>query len=154
MDNELRIIGYEKKEVCKQNNKDILINIFGIYLFLSIMTILVFYTVKCNMILIAIALIIVLIFCVILALCEIKYNKNKKNNYLYVYFKDKFALSDYYNSNNYFDECINCILENNIKPIKNNDNDNDYYFTNFKIYDDERMNIYNKLKNQYETINF
>ena len=47
---------------------------------------------------------------------------------------------------------INCILENNIKPIKNNDND--YYFTDFKIYDDERMNIYNKLKNQYETINF
>ena len=30
MDNELGIIGYEKKEVCKQNNKDILINIFGI----------------------------------------------------------------------------------------------------------------------------
>ena len=152
MYNELGIIGYEKKEVCKQNNKDILINIFSIYSFLSIMAILVFYTIKFNMILIAIALIIVLIFCVILALCEIKYNKNEKNNYLYVYFKDKFALSDYYNSNNYFDECINCILENNIEPIKNNDND--YYFTDFKIYDDERMNIYNKLKNQYETINF
>lgn len=152
MDNEFGIIGYEKKEVCKQNNKDILINIFSIYSFLSIMAILVFYTIKFNMILIAIALIIVLIFCVIFTLIEIKNNKNEKNNYLYVYFKDKFALSDYYNSNNYFDECINCILENNIKPIKNNDND--YYFTDFKIYDDERMNIYNKLKNKYETINF
>lgn len=149
MDNELGIIGYEKKEICKQNNNSILMNIFGIYSFLSIMTILVFYTIKFNMILIAIALIIVLIFCVILALCEIKYNENEKNNYLYVYFKDKFALSDYYNSNNYFDECI---LENNIKPIKNNNND--YYFTDFKIYDDERMNLYNKLKNRYEFINF
>lgn len=152
MDNELGIIGYEKKEICKQNNNSILMNIFGIYSFLSIMTILVFYTIKFNIILIAISLIIVLIFCVIFTLIEIKNNKNEKNNYLYVYFKDKFALSDYYNSNNYFDECINCILENNIKPIKNNDND--YYFTNFKIYDDERMNIYNKLKNQYEIINF
>ena len=69
MDNELGIIGYEKKEICKQNNNSILMNMFEIYLFLSIMIILVFYNIKLNMILIAIALIIVLIFCVILALC-------------------------------------------------------------------------------------
>ena len=65
---------------------------------------------------------------------------------------NELGIIGYKKINNYFDECINCILENNIEPIKNNDND--YYFTDFKIYDDERMNIYNKLKNQYETINF
>lgn len=86
MDNEFGIIGYEKK-ICKQNNNRILMNIFGIYSFLSIMTILVFYTIKFNMILIAIALIIVLIFCVILALCEIKNNKNEKKQLLICIFQ-------------------------------------------------------------------
>ena len=90
MDNEFGIVGYEKKEICKQNNNSILMNIFSMYSFLSIMTILVFYTIKFNMILIAIALIIVLIFCVILALCEIKYNKNEKNQtIIYLFRKSK-----------------------------------------------------------------
>lgn len=150
MDNELGIIGYEKKEVCKQNNKDILINIFGIYLFISIMTILVFYTVKCNMILIAIALIIVLIFCVILALCEIKYNKNEKIKLLYIYFENlNYEQNFYWDASCTFKKTIDFILKNNIKPIENKD----YYAIHFNI-NEKSLHFYNKLKDQYELVDY
>ena len=151
MDNELGIIGYKKIKKSEKTTDDIILEIIPIYFLSSLIVTACFFCPDINTIIGIIITVVTFIFCVIFTLIEIK-NKNEKNNYLYVYFKDKFALSDYYNSNNYFDECINCILENNIKPIKNNDND--YYFTVFKIYDDEKMNIYNKLKNQYETINF
>lgn len=152
MDNELGIIGYKKIKKSEKITDNIILEIIPIYFLSSLIVTTCFFCPDINTIIGIIITVVTFIFCVIFTLIEIKNNKNEKNNYLYVYFKDKFALSDYYNSNNYFDECINCILENNIKPIKNNDND--YYFTDFKIYDDERMNIYNKLKNQYESINF
>ena len=152
MENELGIIGYEKIKKSEKTTGNIILEIVPIYFLSSLIVIACFVCPDINTIINIIITVVAFIFCVIFTLIEIKNNKKEKNNYLYVYFKDKFALSDYYNSNNYFDECINYILENNIKPIKNNDND--YYFTDFKIYDDERMNIYNKLKNQYESINF
>lgn len=150
MDNELGIIGYEKKEVYKQNNKDILINIFGIYLFLSIMTILVFYTIKFNMILIAISLIIVLIFCVILALCEIKYNKNEKIKRLYIYFENlNYKQNFYWDASCTFKKTIDFILKNNIKPIENKD----YYAIHFNI-NEKSLHFYNKLKDQYKLVDY
>ena len=152
MENELGIIGYEKIKKSEKTTGNIILEIVPIYFLSSLIVIACFVCPDINTIISIIITVVAFIFCVIFTLIEIKNNKKEKNNYLYVYFKDKFALSDYYNSNNYFDECINYILENNIKPIKNNDND--YYFTDFKIYDDERMNIYNKLKNQYEIMNF
>ena len=152
MENELGIIGYEKIKKSEKTTGNIILEIVPIYFLSSLIVIACFVCPDINTIISIIITVVAFIFCVIFTLIEIKNNKKEKNNYLYVYFKDKFALSDYYNSNNYFDECINYILENNIKPIKNNDND--YYFTDFKIYDDKRMNIYNKLKNQYEIMNF
>lgn len=150
MDNELGIIGYEKKEICKQNNNSILINIFGIYLFLSIMTILVFYTIKFNMILIAIALIIVLIFCVILALCEIKYNKNEKIKRLYIYFENlNYKQNFYWDASCTFKKTIDFILKNNIKPIENKD----YYAIHFTI-NEKSIPFYNKLKDQYKLVDY
>lgn len=152
MNNELGIIGYKKIKKSEKTTGNIILEIVPIYFLSSLIVIACFVCPDINTIISIIITVVAFIFCVIFTLIEIKNNKKEKNNYLYVYFKDKFALSDYYNSNNYFDECINYILENNIKPIKNNDND--YYFTDFKIYDDKRMNIYNKLKNQYEIMNF
>ena len=150
MDNEFGIMGYEKKEVCKENNKDILINIFSIYLFISIMTILVFYTVKCNMILIAIALIIVLIFCVILALCEIKYNENEKIKRLYIYFENlNYEQNFYWDDSCTFKKTIDFILKNNIKPIENKD----YYAIHFNI-NEKSLPFYNKLKDQYKLVDY
>lgn len=150
MDNELGIIGYKKKEICKQNNNSILINIFGIYLFLSIMTMLVSYTAKLNMILIAIALIIVLIFCVILALSEIKYNKNEKIKLLYIYFENlNYEQNFYWDVSCTFKTAIDFILKNNIKPIENKD----YYAIHFTI-NEKSIPFYNKLKDQYELVNY
>ena len=150
MDNELGIIGYKKKEICKQNNNSILINIIGIYLFLSIMTMLVSYTAKLNMILIAIALIIVLIFCVILALSEIKYNKNEKIKLLYIYFENlNYEQNFYWDVSCTFKTAIDFILKNNIKPIENKD----YYAIHFTI-NEKSIPFYNKLKDQYELVNY
>lgn len=78
--------------------------------------------------------------------------QNQKEYYLYVYFKNKNYLKNYlYLNDNYFNEIVNYIVKNNIKYIKKNDY---YYSIEFNIYNDERMELYNKLKDQYEVANY
>lgn len=110
MDNELGIIGYEKIKKSEKTTGNIILEIVPIYFLSSLIVITCFVCPDINTIIGIIISVVTFILCVIFTLIEIKNNKKEKNNYLYVYFKDKFALSDYYNSNNYFDECINCIL--------------------------------------------
>ena len=67
----------------------------------------------------------------------------------YIYFKNigykqKFLFSRYY-----YKGIVNFVLENNIKPIDNGN----YNLTCFTISED-RVDLYNKLKNQYEIMNF
>lgn len=77
------------------------------------------------------------------------FNKNNVSFTLYIYFKNKECQQNFLHSNYHLKESVNIILENNIKPIKNNN----YNSIIFEI-NNNKMDIYNKLKNRYEIINF
>ena len=81
---------------------------------------------------------------------KVKGLKNQKEYFLYIYFKDKKYVKDYLYLDKHFDEIVNYIVENNIKCVSNGYH---YYFTNFNIYNDERMEAYNKLKDKCEVVN-
>lgn len=151
MDNEIGIIGYNKKEVLKYTNFDIFMNKLFLFLLPILIEGCIFYILQINITHFLIQFFgINFVLYSTIALIIFKKNKSRYEYLLYIYFKNKSVLHDYYQSNNYLNECVNCILENNIKIIKD---DNDYCFTIFKINNDEEMNIYNQLKDKYEIIN-
>lgn len=72
---------------------------------------------------------------------------------LYVFFKDEES-QDSYDKNRYeFEEIINFLLAENIKPINKDNNLSDIYSISYEI-DNERINFYNKLKDKYKIVNF
>lgn len=149
MENELGIIGYEKIKKSEKTTGNIILEIIPIYFLSSLIIITCFICPDMNTIIGIIITVVTFILCVIFTLIEIKNNKKEKNNYLYVYFKNENYRDLFYHSPYFLKETINFILENNINPISNED----YSSINFKIYK-ENIDLYNKLKNQYETINF
>ena len=59
-----------------------------------------------------------------------------------------------YDKNRYkFEEIINFLLAENIKPINKDNNLSDIYSISYEI-DNERINFYNKLKDKYKIVNF
>jgi hypothetical protein len=72
---------------------------------------------------------------------------------LCVFFKDEES-QDSYDKNHYeFEEIINFLLAENIKPINKDNNLSDIYSISYEI-DNERINFYNKLKDKYKIVNF
>lgn len=155
MDNEFGIIGYKKES--RNINKTGYIILTGIlvYMFICLVISTIFDLFGINIIKQIVSYILFFILSVIITMImkkEVKDLQTQKEYYLYVYFKNKNYLKNYlYLNDNYFNEIINYIVENNIKYLKKNDF---YYSIEFNIYNDERMESYNKLKNQCEIVNY
>ena len=114
MDNELRIIGYNKKEVLKYTNFDIFMNKLFLFLLPILMEGCLFYILQINITHFLIQFFgMNFVLYNTIALIIFKKNKSRYEYLLYIYFKNKSVLHDYYQSNNYLNECVNCILENN-----------------------------------------
>lgn len=149
MDNEFGIVGYCKQNENGETISSIIFSSLALFFMCSLSTTVLCWWTKANIFYYITDYVIIFMTCAIFALIEIKNNQNNNNDYLYIYFKDigykqKFLFSRYC-----FKESVNFILENNIKPIDNGN----YNFTCFTIFED-RIDLYNKLKNQYEIINF
>lgn len=72
---------------------------------------------------------------------------------LYVFFKDEESQNSYDKNRYKFEEIINFLLAENIKPINKDNNLSDIYSISYEI-DNERINFYNKLKDKYKIVNF
>lgn len=154
MDNEFGIIGYKKES--RNINKTGYIILTGIlvYMFICLIISTIFDLFGINIIKRIVFYILFFILSVIITMIikkEIKDLQNQKEYYLYIYFKDKKYVKNYLYLDAHFDEIVNYIIENNIKYLKKNDF---YYSIEFNIYNDERMALYNKLKDQCEVVNY
>lgn len=154
MDNEFGIVGYSKKS--KNINKTGYIILTGIlvYMFICLIISTILDLFGINIIKQIVFYILFFILSVIITMIikkEVKDLQNQKEYYLYIYFKDKKYVKNYLYLDAHFDEIVNYIIENNIKYLKKNDF---YYSIEFNIYNDERMALYNKLKDQCEVINY
>ena len=154
MDNEFGIVGYSKKT--KNINKTNYIILTEIFVYTFVLTVILglFSIIGINIYTSTFFYIFSFILSVIITMImrkNVKDLQTQKEYYLYVYFKNKNYLKNYlYLNDNCFDEIINYIVENNIKYLKKNDY---YYSIEFNIYNNERMESYNKLKNQYDVVN-
>lgn len=154
MDNEFGIIGYRKKT--KNINKTNYIILTEIFVYMFVLTVILglFSIIGINIYTSTFFYIFSFILSVIITMImrkNVKDLQTQKEYYLYVYFKNKNYLKNYlYLNDNCFDEIVNYIVENNIKYLKKNDY---YYSIEFNIYNNERMESYNKLKNQYDVVN-
>lgn len=154
MDNEFEIIGYKKES--RNINKTGYIILTGIlvYMFICLIISTILDLFGINIIKRIVFYIFFFILSVIITMIikkEVKDLQNQKEYYLYIYFKDKKYVKNYLYLDAHFDEIVNYIIENNIKYLKKNDF---YYSIEFNIYNDERMESYNKLKNQCEVVNY
>ena len=155
MDNELGIIGYSKKS--KNINKtnyiiltEIFVYTFVLAVILGFFSIIIGINIYTSTFFYIFSFILSVIITMIMRK-NVKDLQTQKEYYLYVYFKNKNYLKNYlYLNDNYFNEIVNYIVENNIKYVKKNDY---YYSIEFNIYNDERMEAYNKLKDKCEVVN-
>ena len=154
MDNKFGIIGYSKK--IKNINKTNYIILTEIVVYWFVLTVILglFSIIGIDIY----TSIFFYIFSFILSIItmimrkRVKDLQTQKKYYLYIYFKNKNYLKNcLYLNDNYFNEIVNYIVENNIKYVKKNDY---YYSIEFNIYNDERMALYNKLKDQCEVVNY
>lgn len=156
MNNDLGIIGYSKKS--KNINKtsyiiltEIFVYTFVLAVILGFFSIIIGIYIYTSTFFYIFSFILSVIITMIMRK-NVKDLQTQKEYYLYVYFKNKNYLKNYlYLNDNYFNEIVKYIVENNIKYLKKNDF---YYFIEFNIYNDERMESYNKLKNQCEVVNY
>ena len=146
MDNEFGIVRYNKIKKRKYSINNIFCDTFLYYLLFFLILFLPFCYVNANIFFYIAYFVVSLIPYLIFIL--IKFNKNNVSFTLYIYFKDKECQQNFLHSNYYLKESVNIILENNIKPIKNNN----YNSISFEINND-KINIYNKLKDRYELVN-
>lgn len=155
MDNEFGIIGYKKES--RNINKTSYIVLTEIVVYMFVLTVILgfFSIIEINIYTSTFFYIFSFILSVIITMImkkEVKDLQNQKEYYLYVYFKNKNYLKNcLYLNDNHFNEIVNYIVENNIKYLKKN---NYYYSIEFNIYNDERMALYNKLKDQCEVVNY
>ena len=154
MDNEFGIVGYKKES--RNINKTGYIILTGIlvYMFICLIISTILDLFGINIIKQIVFYILFFILSVIITMIikkEVKDLQNQKEYYLYIYFKDKKYVKNYLYLDAHFDEIVNYIIENNIKYLKKNDF---YYSIEFNIYNDERMALYNKLKDQCEVVNY
>lgn len=155
MNNDLGIIGYSKKS--KNINKtnyiiltEIFVYTFVLAVILGFFSIIIGIYIYTSTFFYIFSFILSVIITMIMRK-NVKDLQTQKEYYLYVYFKNKNYLKNYlYLNDNYFNEIVNYIVENNIKYVKKND----YYYIEFNIYNDERMALYNKLKDQCEVVNY
>ena len=155
MNTDLGIIGYNKKSKnINKTNYIILTEIF-VYTFVLAVILWLFSIIGIYIYTSTFFYIFSFILSVIITMImrkNIKDLQTQKEYYLYVYFKNKNYLKNYlYLNDNHFNEIVNYIVENNIKYLKKN---NYYYSIEFNIYNDERMALYNKLKDQCEVVNY
>ena len=154
MDNEFGIIGYKKESRNINKTGYIILTEILVYMFICLIISTIFDLFGINIIKRIVFYILFFILSVIITMIikkEIKDLQNKKEYYLYIYFKDKKYVKNYLYLDAHFDEIVNYIIENNIKYLKKNDF---YYSIEFNIYNDERMALYNKLKDQCEVVNY
>lgn len=154
MNNEFGIVGYKKES--RNINKTGYIILTGIlvYMFICLIISTILDLFGINIIKQIVFYILFFILSVIITMIikkEVKDLQNQKEYYLYIYFKDKKYVKNYLYLDAHFDEIVNYIIENNIKYLKKNDF---YYSIEFNIYNDERMALYNKLKDQCEVVNY
>lgn len=147
MDNEFGIMGYNKIKKRKYSINNIFCDTFLYCLLLLLISFLPFCYVNANIFFYITDFVVSLILYIIFIL--IKFNKNNVSFTLHIYFKDKECQQNFLHSNYHLKESVNIILENNIKPIKNNN----YNSIIFEINNNNKMNIYNKLKDRYEIMN-
>lgn len=155
MNNDLGIIGYSKKS--KNINKtsyiiltEIFVYTFVLAVILGFFSIIIGIYIYTSTFFYIFSFILSVIITMIMRK-NVKDLQTQKEYYLYVYFKNKNYLKNYlYLNDNCFNEIVNYIVENNIKYLKKNDY---YYSIEFNIYNNERMESYNKLKNQYDVVN-
>ena len=156
MNNDLGIIGYSKKS--KNINKTNYIILTEIFVYTFVLTVILgFFSIIIGIYIYTSTFFYIFSFIlsVIITMImrkNVKDLQTQKEYYLYVYFKNKNYLKNYlYLNDNYFNEIVNYIVENNVKYVKKNDY---YYSIEFNIYNDERMALYNKLKDQCEVVNY
>lgn len=156
MDNEFGIVGYSKKT--KNINKtnyiiltEIFVNTFVLTVISGFFSIIIGINIYTSIFFYIFSFILSVIITMIMQK-RIKDLQTQKEYYLYVYFKNKNYLKNcLYLNDNHFNEIVNYIVHNNIKYLKKN---NYYYSIEFNIYNDERMALYNKLKDQCEVVNY
>lgn len=156
MNNDLGIIGYSKKS--KNINKtsyiiltEIFVYTFVLAVILGFFSIIIGIYIYTSTFFYIFSFILSVIITMIMRK-NVKDLQTQKEYYLYVYFKNKNYLKNYlYLNDNYFNEIVNYIVHNNIKYLKKN---NYYYSIEFNIYNDERMETYNKLKDKCEIVNY
>ncbi len=155
MDNEFGIVGYSKKT--KNINKtnyiiltEIFVNTFVLTVISGFFSIIIGINIYTSIFFYIFSFILSVIITMIMQK-RIKDLQTQKEYYLYVYFKNKKYVKNYLYLDAHFDEIVNYIIENNIKYLKKNDF---YYSIEFNIYNDERMALYNKLKDQCEVVNY
>lgn len=156
MNNGLGIIGYSKKS--KNINKtsyiiltEIFVYTFVLAVILGFFNIIIGIYIYTSIFFYIFSFILSIIITMIMRK-GVKDLQTQKEYYLYIYFKNKNYLKNcLYLNDNYFNEIVNYIVENNIKYVKKNDY---YYSIEFNIYNDERMALYNKLKDQCEVVNY
>ena len=153
MDNEFGIIGYSKKiKNINKTNYIILTEIFAYWFVLTVILGL-FSIIGIDIYTSIFFYIFSFILSIIITMIMrkgVKDLQTQKEYYLYIYFKNKNYLKNCL-YDNYFNEIVNYIVANNIKYLKKN---NYYYSIEFNIYNDERMALYNKLKDQCEVVNY
>ena len=155
MNNDLGIIGYSKKS--KNINKTSYIILTEIFVYTFVLAVILgFFSIIIGIYIYTSTFFYIFSFILSVIITTImrknvKDLQTQKEYYLYVYFKNKNYLKNYlYLNDNCFNEIVNYIVENNIKYLKKNDY---YYSIEFNIYNNERMESYNKLKNQYDVVN-
>lgn len=155
MDNEFGIVGYSKKTKNINKTNYIILTEIVVYWFVLTVILGLFSIIGINIYTSIFFYIFSFILSVIITMImrkNVKDLQTQKEYYLYVYFKNKNYLKNYlYLNDNHFNEIVNYIVENNIKYLKKN---NYYYSIEFNIYNDERMALYNKLKEQCEVVNY
>lgn len=155
MDNKFEIIGYSKK--IKNINKTNYIILTEIVVYWFVLTVILglFSIIGIDIYTSIFFYIFSFILSIIITMIMrkgVKDLQTQKEYYIYIYFKNKNYLKNcLYLNDNYFNEIVNYIVENNIKYVKKNDF---YYSIEFNIYNDERMALYNKLKDQCEVVNY
>ena len=155
MNNDLGIIGYSKKSKNINKTNYIILTEIAVYWFVLTVILGLFSIIGIDIYTSIFFYIFSFILSIIITMIMrkgVKDLQTQKEYYLYIYFKNKNYLKNcLYLNDNYFNEIVNYIVENNIKYVKKNDY---YYSIEFNIYNDERMALYNKLKDQCEVVNY
>lgn len=155
MDNEFGIVGYSKKTKNINKTNYIILTEIVVYWFVLTVILGLFSIIGIDIYTSIFFYIFSFILSIIITMIMrkgVKDLQTQKEYYLYIYFKNKNYLKNcLYLNDNYFNEIVNYIVENNIKYVKKNDY---YYSIEFNIYNDERMALYNKLKDQCEVVNY